>query len=624
MIADREDSPDAVAISTPPLQRGRRVFQRYDLERIVGSGGMGVVWLARDVKLERSVALKFLPEVLFRDPAARDDLKRETRRSLDLTHPHIVRIHDFVEDEEMAAIAMEYVDGPTLSQLRVDRPSRFFEPDDLKIWTGALCTALDYAHEAGHCVHRDLKPSNLMVSARGVLKVADFGIACGLHYTAARVTVWSGTGGTLGYMSPQQLFGELAAPTDDIYSVGATLFELLTGKPPFHSGDVALQIREVASESIGERRRQFGLCGSPVPAAWEETIAACLAKNPRDRPRTAREIARRLGLPTTTSTEIAPLLLDDLPPTLGTNAPVPPKPAPLAPYVMASLKRVREGAEKYLWPAVTAAALLASIVPWIIERRPRELVESPRTEVVLDSASPVSPETAAHSVVVVPEEISTVTVASSAVDRVFLTEHPAPPAASVPQPSTEAATLLEITTSPAGIAFQIFPDTDSAAGSAPVQVGESPAKIEHLPPGSYRVVFAAPGLPPQSASVQIAEHGVARVEQEFPRGVLIVTSQPKGAEIFCDDRSLGLAPLEVDVLAGKHAIGARWDGRTARVRTVSLAVGTKETVAFDFRSAPSPRARSRRSKVPEDDSVWDKMGRSLNKLFTGEKNGKSR
>src|SRR5437016_14136581 len=138
---------------------------------------MGVVWLAHDDELERDVALKFLPDLIIRDHAVLSDLKRETRRSLELTHKNIVRIYDFIHDQTSGCISMEYVDGDTLSNLRADKPRKVFEPDELTEWTSQLCDALDYAHNHAHIVHRDLKPANLMVHQPGDLKVSDFGIA---------------------------------------------------------------------------------------------------------------------------------------------------------------------------------------------------------------------------------------------------------------------------------------------------------------------------------------------------------------------------------------------------------------------------------------------------------------
>src|SRR3954469_9867600 len=121
---------------------GQKVFNRYTLVKTLGRGGMGVVWLARDEELERDVALKFLPELIVRDRAVLSDMKRETRRSLELTHKNIVRIHDFIYDEKSGCISMEYIGGDTLSNLRVDKPGKVFEPADLTKWTSQLCDAL--------------------------------------------------------------------------------------------------------------------------------------------------------------------------------------------------------------------------------------------------------------------------------------------------------------------------------------------------------------------------------------------------------------------------------------------------------------------------------------------------
>src|SRR5207247_2548864 len=108
---------------------GQMVFGRYKLVKVLGRGGMGIVWLARDEELERDVALKFLPDLMIQDRAVFDQLKRETKRCRDLTHPHIVRIHDFVQDERSGGISMEYIDGETLSNLRSENVQTVLEPD---------------------------------------------------------------------------------------------------------------------------------------------------------------------------------------------------------------------------------------------------------------------------------------------------------------------------------------------------------------------------------------------------------------------------------------------------------------------------------------------------------------
>jgi serine/threonine protein kinase len=276
---------------------GQRVFGRYTLIRILGRGGMGIVWLAHDEELERDVALKFLPDLIVHDAAVLSDLKRETRRCLELTHKNIVRIYDFVHDERSGCISMEYIDGDTLSNLRCDKERKVFETVDLNDWMSQLCDALDYAHNYAHIIHRDLKPANLMVNQRSELKVSDFGIARSLGDSMSVITKAGGRSGTLAYMSPQQLEGERGTHLDDIYSLGASVYELLTSKPPFYVGNIDRQIREKIPPSMTDRRKEFEIEAEPIPAVWEEWVTACLAKDPARRPQSVTEIARRLQMP---------------------------------------------------------------------------------------------------------------------------------------------------------------------------------------------------------------------------------------------------------------------------------------------------------------------------------------
>jgi serine/threonine protein kinase len=273
------------------------LFRRYTLKRTLGRGGMGIVWLARDDELERDVALKFLPDLIIHDRAVLGDLKRETRRSLELTHKNIVRIYDFVHDDVNGCISMEYVDGDTLSNLRADKPKKIFEPEELKEWVSEACDALDYAHNHARIVHRDLKPSNLMVNQRGDLKVADFGIARSLSDSMSMLTMDRGKSGTLLYMSPQQLDGERGNHLDDVYSLGATIYELLTSKPPFYSGNVDRQIREKVPPPMTQRRGELDVDGAPIDERWENLVRRCLAKDPAKRPRSVSEVANLLSVP---------------------------------------------------------------------------------------------------------------------------------------------------------------------------------------------------------------------------------------------------------------------------------------------------------------------------------------
>src|SRR5437879_1059074 len=263
---------------------GQMVFGRFKLIKVLGRGGMGIVWLARDEELERDVALKFLPDLMIQDRSLLDQLKRETKRCLELTHPHIVRIHDCIHDARSGCISMEYIDGETLSNLRAEKERKVFEPDEIATWTSQLCDALDYAHNHAKVIHRDLKPANLMVNQRGDLKVSDFGIARSLGDSVSRLTMEQGRSGTLVYMSPQQLGGERGTHLDDIYSLGASVYELLTSKPPFYSGNIDRQICERVARSMTERRKEFNIEPALVPQVWEDVVAACLARDPSQRP----------------------------------------------------------------------------------------------------------------------------------------------------------------------------------------------------------------------------------------------------------------------------------------------------------------------------------------------------
>jgi serine/threonine protein kinase/Tfp pilus assembly protein PilF len=276
---------------------GERLFGRYTLIRILGKGGMGIVWLAHDEELERDVALKFLPDLIIHDAAVLSDLKRETRRCLELTHKNIVRIYDFVHDERSSCISMEYINGDTLSKLRCDKERKVFEAAELTDWMSQLCDALHYAHNYAHIIHRDLKPANLMVNQRGELKVSDFGIARSLGDSMSVITMAGGRSGTLSYLSPQRLVGERGTHLDDIYSLGASVYELVTSKPPFYTGNIDRQIWEKIPPSMTERRKEFEIEAAPIPVLWEEWVAACLAKDPHDRPQSVTEIAGQLQIP---------------------------------------------------------------------------------------------------------------------------------------------------------------------------------------------------------------------------------------------------------------------------------------------------------------------------------------
>lgn len=660
----------------PSLREGQRVFERYVLEEMAGRGGMGVVWKARDRTLDRIVALKFLPDRLYRDAVARDELKGETRRCLELAHPHIVRVHDFLEDGDMAAIAMEYVDGANLSELRMERPSRCFKPEELSGWVTGLCAAMDYAHQVGRCLHRELQPGRLLVNSLGALKITDFGF---VFDAPGHTEAGAGTDAALAYMSPQLVMGEPPAPSDDIYALGATVYELLTGKPPFFGDDLSSQIFEVIPESMAERRRNSGRPESALPAAWEETIAACLAKDPGGRPASGSEIASRLGLAVQASAEAASSVegavsilrwLKD-PRLAGALS----RGAGRVRVGVAQLKETRLNSAQWkmvqakmaqwkagAWqqhrrPMIISAAILCA--PVIIGALVLPQVGKKHAPVVLPmvaaapvSAAPVAASAPAPAVAPVPVVGPSVVVngttgtagiaatPAAPVGAAVVPPSPAPAEAPVipsvppltadqralvePVPTAEAGAQVRIETVPPGIPFQVMSDSPDAVTRAQAQgSGVSPATLI-LPKGAYRIVYSLPGQAPRMTSVKVPAAGSALFQQEFPHGVVKVHCQPERAEVICDGRSVGAAPVDLLLPPGRHEIGARWNGRTARTRTVELADAGEQTLAFEFpaSSSSSTASRSHRPKKKQDDSLFAKIGRSFKNLFDGDSDRK--
>jgi serine/threonine protein kinase/outer membrane protein OmpA-like peptidoglycan-associated protein len=281
---------------TDQLRPGK-VFACFVLERELEIGCTGAIWLAQDYGLGRhakQAALKFLPDTIVSDKTAVEELKHKIRRRIALRHPNIQRVYDLVEDKGRVAIQMEYMDGQSLSRLRLTKPNQIFEVRDLENWVNELCEALEYAHKNIGVINADIVPGNLVVDVAGNLKLKDFGIANCITDSMNRLMVIHDTGQTLPYMSPQRARGEESAITDDLYSLGATIYELLTGKPAFYAGDIGAQVSRKTPPSMTQRRAEFGIGAGAIPKNWEETVAACLVKDPIQRPQSAIKVKKQL------------------------------------------------------------------------------------------------------------------------------------------------------------------------------------------------------------------------------------------------------------------------------------------------------------------------------------------
>jgi serine/threonine protein kinase len=284
--------------------RPGKLFASFELERELESGSTGAVWLAHDYGVRRQVdqvALKFLPDSLVSDKTALEELKNEIRRRITLKHPNILRVYNLIENKGRVALQMEYLEGQSLSCLRLTKPNQTFEVRELEKWMKGLCEALEYVHQdAGH-IDGEILPDSLVVDPAGNLKLKDLGITKCITESMSRLIALQDLGEMLPYKSPQRATGEEPAITDDLYSLGATLYELLTSKPPFYAGDIGVQISEKVPPSMTERRAELGRGGEAIPKNWEETVAACLAKDPAQRPQSASEVKDRLKTATSQS-----------------------------------------------------------------------------------------------------------------------------------------------------------------------------------------------------------------------------------------------------------------------------------------------------------------------------------
>lgn len=593
--------------------QGQRIFSRYRMEQMLGRGGMGVVWRAFDEKLQRDVALKFMPELVRLDSAAIDELKQETCKSLELTHKNIVRIYDIVEDSESAAISMEFVDGSTLSALRVKKPNRVFEVSEIEGWVKQICEALEYAHHDAHVVHRDLKPANLMLNKSGQLKVTDFGIARSITDSMSRVSIQQqSSSGSPPYMSPQQVLGRRSTASDDIYSLGATIYDLLTGKPPFYTGNIYRQIEEVIPPSMQERRTELNVTGEGIPAHWENTIAACLAKDPAQRPKSAGEVMERLKL--------------------GTARALTPTPAKSVNHAITAItSKINRRAVIYIACGAVACCIAASAVGYfgfylprekariaeekriLQERHDAEELKHKQDEVraalaLAESADrPGNYQDAAKKYEEVlrldPNQAEAKTMLASihehlanARGSLFIATEPSGAAVQIDskefitpvtvpglhpgkvtlkiaregyEPLEQQAEVVEeqtkdlgkivltrsigslaITTEPSGQKYEV---TDALGHNA---AGVSPAKLDGLAAGSAHVVIHRDGWPDYTTEVTIKRQETTPLMWDFAMAKVPFTSNPTNGELFIDGKDIGKMPTEMDLPVGQHKLHA--------------------------------------------------------------------
>ena len=260
------------------------INDRYEIGRRVGRGGMAEIFQARDILLDRSVAIKVLFAEFAVDPAFVERFRREAQSAAGLNHPNIVGVYDWGRVNNTYYIAMEFVDGRTLAD--IIRQSNTFTPVQVCDVISEVALALDSAHQNG-VIHRDVKPGNILISTIGQVKVADFGIARALGAGIEQnLTQTGAVMGTATYFSPEQAQG---APTDqrsDIYSLGIVMYEILAGTVPF-TGENAVAI---AYKQVHEDPTPLDRLNKSIPIGLAAIVAKCLAKSPDERYSTAGEV----------------------------------------------------------------------------------------------------------------------------------------------------------------------------------------------------------------------------------------------------------------------------------------------------------------------------------------------
>jgi len=274
----------AATRTQPSVHEGLGPDLRYEIEHELGRGGMGVVYRATDRVLERSVALKELPAFAAMDVALTQRFRQEAKALARLTHPNIVQVYDLVEDGSRLWMALELVEGGDVSSSIRER-GRLPANEVARIGV-QMAAGLGYAHGKG-VIHRDVKPANVLVTKDGLAKIADFGIA--RLVGSAGSTVPGQVYGSPHYLSPEQAAGGTADARSDVYSMGAALFEMLTGEPPFVGEALSILSQHIASEVPSIRRT-----GADVPDGLEEVVFRMLAKSPGDRPCDMAETAHLL------------------------------------------------------------------------------------------------------------------------------------------------------------------------------------------------------------------------------------------------------------------------------------------------------------------------------------------
>ncbi|EPX62209.1 serine/threonine protein kinase [Cystobacter fuscus DSM 2262] len=508
----------------PSLAPGDVLEGKWRLEALLGAGGMGQVYRARDLALERTVAIKLLHEPLCEDPESVARFEREARAMARLEHAHITPIHAVGREGGRPFIVMKHLEGMSLARYLRSVPGPMPVPEVLAL-ARQLCAGLDFIHQRG-CVHRDIKPGNIFVSPGGHATLLDFGILW--EHRGEELTRTGARLGTPSYMAPEQARGEPVDSRADIFSLGLVLLEALTGLPP---SSTCRLLGEGPRAAVPALQAQAPW----LPRSWVEVLVQATAMNPEQRQESALVLLAALEDAERTSTS---------PPVALASSTSTPPPAPVS---AGRGKHVRRVSLVLLGGTSVGALLLTTFTH-------RRTAEAPAPPAVTAS---VSSESAA----------------------------PARPAAATPSLAREALPVRDSTpardfdAAPAApgvaTAAALVPEPGAPASSAPVS--NTPASPTTAP-GRTRGARA----PLVSSTVG----GDSRQKTKQGRGEVRVVTLHQGravwANVSVDGKHHGATPVSLELPAGRHSVRVERDGFFPQERPVEVLPGTKAVVRIEL------------------------------------------
>lgn len=563
-----------------------QTVSHYALLEKLGAGGMGEIYKARDLRLNRIVAIKVLAPALTRDPERRRRFVQEAQAASALNHPNIVTVHDVLAESDSRYIVMEYVAGQTLQQLIAQGRMPISQVLHISV---QMANALVAAHAAG-IIHRDLKPANVMLTSSGLVKILDFGLAKltdpgvglrspggmeGAHYTltAAPLTVQGAIMGTLNYMSPEQAEGLPVDSRSDIFSFGAVLYEMVTGQQAFRGESGIATLSAVLRDEVVP----IHMIAPDVPAEIDNLITGCLRKNAAERWQSMNEIGLALrGVRTRVESSALPQ-----------GAPVPPA-TQAAPATQPPPTAAPKKGRRFLTLAVTSVAVVGVSIAaawWQSRSAPAPVKPSTSQAPAATSVQPLTSQTPADT-------STTAAPPDSAASNPPTEASPVPAAPSSPAPAKTTRPITESKT--AATQPPATPATPPPAIASAPTINPTPAPVTKAPPSPQTVpVTIGDGVPfsvalleDVPADAQVGHTLQFRVLSPVESGGIVVIA--KGA----------IVSGSIASLAGRKKLFERSKPRF-RLISVEAADGTKigvratrtskseddETTAFDSAKA---------------------------------------